>query len=310
MVVAAESRGVHLVVHLAAAQRRGGEAGPDLDALHRGQRHQAGDDGRIQLAEHRLAQPGRHAFGDDLDDPADRVALFARRFDLRAHGGHAVRVHAAQVVPFDLLPDVALRADASDLDDAATNGDAEFRQQLPGECPGNDAAHGFARRGAAPAAMVAVSVFGEIGEVCVPGPEQVLDVAVVLGAGVFVADHDHDRRAGGLALVNPRVDLEPLGFLALSDQAGLAGTAALQFCMNAGLVDGEVGREPVDDHADGAAVTLAEGRDTQRGAERVAGHGVSRGARSRLGGDFASARDSITPVRGRHMAAYLPGLER
>ena len=58
-------------------QRGGGEAGADLDALHRvDAHHRAGEIG-VELAVDRLAQSGRHAAGDDFDHRAGRRAALA-----------------------------------------------------------------------------------------------------------------------------------------------------------------------------------------------------------------------------------------
>jgi hypothetical protein len=47
--------------------------------------------------------------------------------------------------------------------------------------------------------MVPAAVFLEIRVVRMSWPEGLLDVAVVLAAGVLVADEERDRRAGGPA---------------------------------------------------------------------------------------------------------------
>ena len=74
------------------------EAGAELQARHRADAAQAVGDGGLELVEHRLAQPGRHAAGDDLDRPAGRVARLA---DLQQVGDHlrrGLQVAAVQVV--------------------------------------------------------------------------------------------------------------------------------------------------------------------------------------------------------------------
>ena len=53
---------------------RAGEAAADLEALRRGQREQALREVGLELVEHRLAEPGRHAARHALDHAAERVA--------------------------------------------------------------------------------------------------------------------------------------------------------------------------------------------------------------------------------------------
>ena len=62
----------HLVGVLLAGQFGRREAGADLDALHRIDAHQRRGEIGVELAVDRRAEPGRNAFGDDLDHRADR----------------------------------------------------------------------------------------------------------------------------------------------------------------------------------------------------------------------------------------------
>ncbi len=73
-VVRQEAGGRHLVAMLAALLLDGREAGADLDALDRVDAHHRVRDVRVELVEHRLAEPRRHAGRDDVDARTDRVA--------------------------------------------------------------------------------------------------------------------------------------------------------------------------------------------------------------------------------------------
>ena len=98
----------------------------------------------VEFAKDRLAQTGRHAGGDDLDNTANRITVFPGLFDFLAHGRHRVRVNAAQFVTLNLFPHVALRPNAAHLNDAANYGYVEFCEQLFCQGSGNHAANRFA----------------------------------------------------------------------------------------------------------------------------------------------------------------------
>ena len=105
------------------------------------------------------------------------------------------------------------------------------------------------------------------------GAERVGDVAVVLAALVCIADQQRDRRAGGLAFEHARQDLDLVFFLALRDMARRAGFAAVEFELDVGFAKRHTRRAAVDHAADSGAVRFAEGRDSEKRTERVAGHG-------------------------------------
>ena len=68
-----------LVGVLRAGQRRRSEAGADLDALDRVDRHHQPGEVAVELGVDRRAEAGRDAVGDELDHGADRVAGLAQR---------------------------------------------------------------------------------------------------------------------------------------------------------------------------------------------------------------------------------------
>ena len=111
---------------------------------------------------------------------AHRIAFFAGLFDFLAHGRYAVRVNAAQLIPLNLFPHVALRSNTADLDDATNYGYAEFCQEL--FLPGLRQSRDPPIRGPTPvpAAIIAMAVFGKIRKICVAGTKDVFDIRVVL----------------------------------------------------------------------------------------------------------------------------------
>ena len=105
------------------------------------------------------------------------------------------------------------------------------------------------------------------------GAEGLADVAVVLAALILVADQKRDRRAGGLALVQPGEDFRSVGFAALGDMARGSGLAAVEIMLDVGLGERHAGGAAVDHATDGGAVRFAEDGDTEQFAECAARHG-------------------------------------
>ena len=149
-----------------------------------------------------------------------------------------------------------------------------------------DARCGFARRRAAAASIIADAVLRVVGEVGVPGPILVFDVAVVLRALVGVLNFERDRRAGRHLLArsvgkDPGEDCHRIGFLALGREAGLAGLALVEIALDVALIEGDAGRTTVDDGADRGPVAFAPGRHAEKMAEGVVRHRLADRLRGR-----------------------------
>ncbi len=274
-----------------AGQLGGGHAGADLDALHRVDAHHGAGEVLIELAVDRRAPAGRHALGNDLDDGADGGAGLAYAVEIVGPGDRGCRIGAEERVGVDGLPvpQRAVDLDIPDLHQRAANGDAV--DHLARHRAGGDACCRLARRRAAAAAEVAHAVLLPVGVVGVAGAELVLDVAVVLGALVDVADEERDRRAGGdRAAVfvgkDARQDLDRVGLLALGGEARLPRAALVEECLDVGSLQRQSRRAAVDDAADRRSVALAPGRHTKEVTEGVVGHRVPQrlGPAGRSGG--------------------------
>src|SRR5687767_8157357 len=231
----------HLVGVLFASQRRGGEAGADLDALDRVDAHHGRGEVGIELAVERRAEPDRHAGGRHLDHRADRGTGLARAVQQRFPLRHHFRVRAPEAVALGLgpVPAGARGADAADLDQGAADLHRlvhQVRQHLARDRARRDARGGLARGGTPAAAIVAVAVIlGPVGEVGVAGTELVLDLAVVLAALILVLDYERDRRAGGLALEHAGQDLDLVILAPLGDETRLPGLALVEPGLDVGL---------------------------------------------------------------------------
>ena len=255
------------------------EAAADLEALGRRQRQHRAGQGRLELVEHRLAQPSGHAPAYALHHAAQRVAVAPGRLDGLDHPGGGFRVRAAGGPGLHVLEadcgriggrfDVVHRLHPPQHLDAGRG-----VQQSAGDGRGRDPADGLAGRGPAPASPVPEAVLGVVGEVGVGGPVDIAQMLVGLRAGVLVSHQDRNRGTGGVAAEDTRQDLGCVGLGALGDEPALARAAPVEVSLNVRGVEGQPGRAAVDHHTDAAAVRLAEGGDPEQGPER-AGHAFS-----------------------------------
>ncbi|PAV69043.1 hypothetical protein WR25_25863 [Diploscapter pachys] len=94
--------GAHRVCILFAGQRGGGEAVPDLEALHRIDAHTGRREFAVQLGIERCAPAGRHTRRLARDDRADGRAGLARRIDDRFPAGGGGSVGTEEGVGVDL----------------------------------------------------------------------------------------------------------------------------------------------------------------------------------------------------------------
>jgi len=168
-----------------------------------------------------------------------------------------------------------------------------FGQPFPGDHRRGHAHGGLARRGAATTARVADAVFLPIGVVRVARSESLRDVAIVLAALVGVADQQRDRRAGRHAFEHAGQDLDLVGLLPLRDVPRRARLAAVELGLDVRLGEPHARRAAVDHAADRGAVRLAEGRDSEKRAEGIAGHGGT--AQRKCANPNAACRPTGTP---------------
>jgi hypothetical protein len=104
------------------------------------------------------------------------------------------------------------------------------------------------------------------------GAELLGDVAVILGALVGVADHQLDRRAGGLALEDARQDLDLVGLAPLGGVFVLPGLAPVEPVLDRLRRHGHARRAAIHRGAQRGPVAFAPGRDAEEMAEGVEGH--------------------------------------
>ncbi len=95
-------------------------------------------------------------------------------------------------------------------------------------------ADGLPGRTSTTSAMVTSTVFGQIAEVGVTRPEDVLQMVVGSRLLVGVANEHRHRCPGGRSLEDPGQDLDVVALLALGDQSALTGSPPIEIGLNLG----------------------------------------------------------------------------
>ena len=265
----------HFVGVVLAGQFGGSEASADLDALDRVDPHQCTGKIAIELAVDRSTETRWDAFGNDLDDRADRGAFLADAIEIVRKASRRLGIRTKERIAFDLGPVPGAPVDLvrSDLDQGRAH--IEPWHDLAGDGAGRDPHRGFSRRRAAPAAVVVEAVLRVIGVSGMPRPVDVLDRGIVLRALVDILDHERDRRPGRQLLAarllgeHAGEDFDRIRLLALSREAGLTGPPFVQIRLDIGLGQRNARRTAVDHATDRQPVTFAEGRDSEEMAEGV-----------------------------------------
>jgi len=93
---------------------------------------------------------------------------------------------------------------------------------------------------------------------------------VCFGTRVLVHDQNGDGRAERLPFENAGENLAAVGFIALRDNAALAGTSTIQFALNVGFVELQARRTSIDYNPNAATVRFAPGGNAEEVAEAVA----------------------------------------
>src|SRR4029077_5370360 len=117
--------------------------------------------------------------------------------------------------------------------------------------------------------MIADTIFGPVGVVGMAGAEFVAVLAVILGALVFVVDHQADGRASRLALKHAGENAYRIAFAPLGDEARLPGLTPVEPGLDVALGQRDQRRTAVDDTADGRPVTLTPGGEAEQAPEAV-----------------------------------------
>src|SRR5690606_35102800 len=169
-----------------------------------------------------------------------------------------------------------LELDRSELREIAADANADaLLQEFASDRAGRDAHRGLARRCPPAAAIVSESVFLVVRVIRVARAIAILDLLVIARALNLVLDQEADRRAGRPALEHAGQDPHAIRLAALRDETRLPRPAPVEILLDILLRQPPAGRTAVDDAAERRPVALAEGRDRECLAERVARHLVS-----------------------------------
>ena len=168
----------HLVGVLLAGQRRGRQAGADLDALDGIDRHHRGGEVRHRACR-RSARPSRPARPRPRPRSPRRPTTrpCGCRRDSRPSASASRRPGEKKGCRSTSSQSQRGAVDLRCRRSGPARRGSSRRARLARDGAGRDAHGGLARRGAAAAAIVANAVFRLVGEVGVAGPELVLDVA-------------------------------------------------------------------------------------------------------------------------------------
>src|SRR6476659_50310 len=110
-----------------------------------------------------------------------------------------------------------------------------FAQPFAGDCAGSHSYCGLTCGLPPTATIIANAVLLPIGIVGMAWPKRIANVAVVLAAGVDVADQQRDRRAGGSALEHAGENLNGIGFLTLGNMPRGPWPAAIEIALDVGF---------------------------------------------------------------------------
>ena len=297
------------------------EAVADLDALDGLDAHERSGQPAVEAAVpvDVRAQPRRQAVDDDLDDPAEGVAVLVGLVDPLHHRGGGLGVQAADRVLVErrhdrgvggLGPHACRGADASELDDVGDDADpADLLEEVARDSSQRHAGGGLAGRGALEdrAGLVEV-VLLHAREVGVAGARAgqrgvaagLLELTGVDGVGrhdllplrpLGVADVDGHRAALGLPVAHAADDRD-LVLLELHPCAPAVAEAPTG--QGVGDVvggDPDMGRQTLEDRDQGRAVGLARSEPTQHDVS------VSRGHRPARAGHAVMRPTSAGPTR-------------
>src|SRR5258706_3683701 len=273
VVVGDEALRRHLVAVLASLLPDGLEAGADLHAFDRIDRHHRARDIGVEPAIDRLAPAHRHALRDHVDARTARVAALAQLVHEVFQLLHDLAVRREERIRAHRVPRFKRNFYGTDLRQIAAHHDAiSFLQPLLRDRARGDAHHGLARGGPAAAARVARAVFLPVRVVGVARAEFLRDRRVVLRALVLVAHEKADRGAGGPAFVHAREDLHGVGLAPLRDVARGPGLPFVQLCLYVVRGQGQARRAAVDHAAVRGPVRLAEPGDAIQRPERITRH--------------------------------------
>ena len=262
------------VVVLAPAHRRRAEPGAEIDALNGGNREEEIGERRLDRFEERLADAGRNARHDRLDDAADAVAVLSSHLDFRDHAVRRVEVGTPDSVAFDvglnLLRSDRSSGDPTNLGRMRVEPNTYRCQHLSGDRPRDD--HGSRHPAGELAASPEIalrSILHRGGEISVPGTRDPRHVGIGFRLHVLVADEGDNRLARRQPVRDAFREFHAIRLLALAGDEALSRSAAIELRLDEGLVDSCPGAQSLDRAAHERTVARPEDRCPVSRAEDV-----------------------------------------
>ena len=188
----------------AAAQPCGGKACAELHALDRRNGEHGTCDQVFQSPEHRLSDASRKPVDHAFDHAADGIPVRPCLRDLRLHGRCRIVGNSRERLFRDWCVKRRAVRGVPDGQNACADGNAFAFQQLH-----TDAARNAQRRGQpsgkvpAAAYVLRAAEFDLRGVVRVAGAGDILQIFIIAGACVGVADDGRERRAAGFSVFQP-----------------------------------------------------------------------------------------------------------
>lgn len=234
-----------------------------------------GQDG-MQFVEHRFSPAGRNAACHQGDRPAQCISGFAHRFDglfhflssggQRTAGGRSI--NDCSVEPLAS----SVHGNVTDAVNVAGDGHAQGCEPLSGDGTAHDTSSRFSGAGPTSAPVVSVAKLRVVREVGVRRAKRMLEMIVIRGLRVRVADDKSDRCAGGLAFVNARKTFHDIGFAAGGGEPGLAWTPSVHICLNLRPIHFQPCWNALQNSAQSWPMAFAEGRQTHQFTKRIRCH--------------------------------------
>ena len=253
------------VVGFAAAQPGKGKARAEFHAL-------AGGDGKHQVGKlaldtvkPRLAHTGGQPGDDGFQNAAHAVALRPGVADRLLHSGFFFGIQQGKMPRLRLGQQQPRRAGKGCVLNPGTGGNvgvhphAQIAQNSLADSTRRDRCRRDASRKMPAAACILIPlILGVCRVVGVTRAQQLLRFGVVAAAGILVADHQGQRRAGGSALIHAGQKLHLVRLGAGGRKPIAPGAAAIHRGCHGCLVNGQPCRQTVQHSADGGTVALAK----------------------------------------------------
>ena len=245
------------------------ESVPDLDALHRADRHQRARQCRVQLLKHRLPDARGHPRDPALHNAPGRVTAGRGLPDIRFGPRLALAVGHPKRALLREGPVAGLlrHRHRPDGPHKGAQRHAELPQELLRDRTRRHTGSRLPPGRAAPAAPVPDTVFHLISIIRVPRPVTRSRLPVILRPRVRISHQQADRRAGRPALEHAGQDLHRILLLPRARESRSSRAPPVHILLNRLLRERQPRRASVDHRADRRPVRFPPGRHSEAGSD-------------------------------------------